>query len=638
MRLEEEVVKRSLNLQKPVPTGYTGDFLTLLSKQYPHLLVAGNEQRIKEELGSVNRALVFLKLSRDILAARNRLDDQTKNACPLLSLVDSANSTSAHPKAKEKYSEAYGEPVPAKVNREMLDPLFDKSRVADVIPSSLPLPLDHGTFLKVATADQLFDVLTSIAQPAEDQVESSDLRDFIFASLSMEEEVDFESLARQVFDRYKAYKRTSDAEKGVCERCASPVASKMQPGLNFATSPQAFSQIKPKYQYRAVCPLCGYDNLVVRSGVRGGSSWVYARVETKIPNLLDNLPALESLVARIASGLRSTRKLGKLHEIEGCQNLPFPPRLRIPLRDDDSDAEPARVIRLNDRGILVQLALTDGSRGPKDLRAQFEPVYHVLRYLGLQVALGTEEQDGLFGKPMATIEENYLRSLAVVLLAGQVDKKSNRYVYAAELLERSPSVALAFAAGDGRERFGLKQELLHTFLEYLMRANVPITSKRGGIGMTNLLEDAAFLSPSLVEADKVPAEEVIELEDDEEEPTQAKRKRRGGMWSFCEHRAGDKMTKHSVAKPISQALDELMLGRGVDFAVNKFLQNVNTRIKAENTDDLTAFMAGVRQILERAEAMRQRNITDFLRYKNGLLSAVFMFTRYPDLKSVLTSK
>ena len=50
-------------------------------------------------------------------------------------------------------------------------------------------------------------------------------------------------------------------------------------------------------------------------------------------------------------------------------------------------------------------------------------------------------------------------SLAVVLLASVADKQANRYVYASELIVRSPSVALAFAACDGGERFGLREDV-----------------------------------------------------------------------------------------------------------------------------------------------------------------------------------
>jgi len=636
--IENQIIQQSLALQKPVPTGYTGDFLTLLSGQYPDLFLTGNREVVMDRLGSVDRAMVFLKLARDILNVRGRINSKAKESCALLDLVNGANSTSGHPSVKRRYEEVYGRPAPEKVNREMLDPLFDRARIRDLVPGGIVLPVDSSTPLRELKGAQLFAILQALAEPAKTGPSESQLRRYIHASLLVEEDLDFAAMAREIFDRYKTYKQSSDAEKGVCERCACPVTAKMQPGLNFPTAPQAFSQIKPKYQYRAVCPLCGYDNLVVRRDVRPDSSWVYARIEAKVPDLLSNLQRLDELVSRVVSGVRRPRQLLRLQQIPELSHLPFPLRLRIPVSEEGREASAPDRIRLNERGPLLRLENTGTSRGPKDLRGQFEPVYHILNLLGLQVALGTEEQNGLFGEPVVTTPQNYLRSLAVILLADVLDKKTNTYVYASELIARWPSVALSYAAGDGRDRFGLKQEFLREFLKYMIQANVPATSKRGAVGMRQLLDDAAFLAPSLVDAEEPESEDALALEDEPEEPAGRKLKRRGGIWSFCEHKSGEKLTKHSATKPISQALDELMLGRGVAFALNKFIQNLSVKIPAERTEELNAFVAGVRRIIERAEGIREKDVTDFLRYKNGLLSAVYMLTRYPGLKSVLVSE
>jgi len=636
--VEVEVIQQSLALQKPSPTGYTGDFLTLLSSQYPDLLLSGNRPDIVARLGSVDRAMVFLKLARDLLNVRGRITSQAKKTCALLDLVNGANSTSAHQKVKRRFEDVYGRPAPEKVNRDMLDPLFDLARVQDVVPSGIPLPVAPSSSLRQLKGEQLFGILEALAAPPVAAPVESPLGRYIHGSLLMEEDLDFAAVAREIFERYKTYKQTSDAEKGACERCACPDSHKMQPGLNFATAPEAFSQIKSKYQYRAVCPLCGYDNLVVRKGVRSGSSWVYARIEAKVPDLLTNLQRLEELIARVVSGVRRPRRLLRLQETAELSQLPFPSRLRIPVSGDDYQEPALTTIPLFERGLLIRLENTDTSRGPKDLRGQFEPVYHILNFLGLQVALGTEEQNGLFGELIATTPEHYLRSLAVILIADVLDKHTNRYVYASDLIARSPSVALGYAAGDGRDRRGLKQDFLREFLKYLVQADVPATSKKGAVGMKHLLEHAAFLAPSLVEEESPEDEDVPTLEDEPEEPIGRKMKRRGGILSFCKYKPRERLSKHSATKPISQALDELMLGRGVEFALNKFMQNLSVNIPSDRTDDLNAFVAGVRRILERAEQIRSADVTDFLRYKNGLLSAVYMFTRYPSLKSVLVSE
>ena len=145
-----------------------------------------------------------------------------------------------------------------------------------------------------------------------------------------------------------------------------------------------------------------------------------------MPDLLQNLEQLDNLVARVVVRLRRPQRLVPCEELSTGTSLPLPRRLRIPLSAEDREITPAVRIPLNERGLLLRLELTSGSRGPKDLRGEYEPVYHVLNFLGLDVAMGTEEQDGLFGEHVPTNEENYLRSLAVVLLASVADKQANR--------------------------------------------------------------------------------------------------------------------------------------------------------------------------------------------------------------------
>ena len=142
------------------------------------------------------------------------------------------------------YQEHYGGPAPAKVNREMLDPLFDRANAQDLVPPNLSLPVDRGLPLRSLTAEQLFQVLETLAVPgatARSVGSSSELARYLEGSLLMEEDLDFAAAAADVFEHYRMYKQTSDAERGVCERCACPVATKMQPGLNPATPPQAFA-------------------------------------------------------------------------------------------------------------------------------------------------------------------------------------------------------------------------------------------------------------------------------------------------------------------------------------------------------------------------------------------------------------
>lgn len=128
------------------------------------------------------------------------------------------------------------------------------------------------------------------------------------------------------------------------------------------------------------------------------------------------------------------------------------------------------------------------------------------------------------------------------------------------------------------------------------------------ITMKNLFKDAAFL------ADKEKGIPHFCVEPEQ----------RGEFWK--------NLTKHKAGKPIAQALDALMSGRSFDEAMERFLRNVSVKIPQEEQQDLGNFVAGVKEILTRFFALRQENISEFLKAKNSLLSAMFILTRYPNLK------
>ena len=84
----------------------------------------------------------------------------------------------------------------------------------------------------------------------------------------MEEDLDFAAAAAKVFEHYKIYKQTSDAERGVCERCACPVAIKNAAGAESRDSAASILADQAQVPIPSHLCLCGYDNLAVRSDVR----------------------------------------------------------------------------------------------------------------------------------------------------------------------------------------------------------------------------------------------------------------------------------------------------------------------------------------------------------------------------------
>lgn len=627
-KINEEIIKGSLSLQK-LPSNYTGDFLTLLSREYPDVFLTCNKEQILNALGNRDqKAVVFFKLARDILSARNLIPDRlTKRLIKgelnnpwILGVIESANSTSAHRFSKALFKKFTKKEPPEKVNRQMIDPLFDGARVVDLFPPNLNLPVGKKTELATLEPIELFEILEAAARTQEKE-HNSDLEDYISVSLSMDEETDFRGLAELCFERYRNYKKTSNAERGVCERCGCPVSQKMQPALNLSQSPQSFSQIKAKYDYRAICGLCGFDNLTLRRDVRSNQNRIYLRLETKVPDMLLHYQGIKRLIAMVAAGVRNPRQITNFRKIPELNNLPFPDRIEIPIGTErDIDELTKEPILQSDSGILFvigrDIAIEEYS--PKDLKAKYEPLYHIMKYLGFKVSIGAEEQVGLFGEDVLTDErgENYYLSLATILLANIIGKTQKQFVFARNLILNSPSTVLMSLAdigeGKGKKRFTKEQFELYAswLIKALKMANLKII-EGGELTMDNLLKDAAFFA----DKEKGIPHFCVEPE------------KRGEFWKD--------LSKHKAGKPVAQALDAIMAGLSFDMAMERFMRNLSVKIGQEEQGELSNFVKKAKEILKRYYAIRKSDLSDFLKAKNSLLSAIFILTRYQNLKEVI---
>jgi hypothetical protein len=623
-KINGEILKRSLSLQKSFPNSYTGDFLTLLSKEHPDIFLECNEDQILEALSNKDqKALVFFKLARDILSVRDLVPDKlTKNLIEkkskdpwILGILESANSTSAHKYAKGLFKKHTGNPPPPKVNKEMIDPLFDRAKVGDLFPKSLRLSQYPDTLLNKLKPKELFELLRDIAEPQKDKIQSSGLEDYVLVCISMDEETDFRKIARTSFERYCTYKKTSDAERGICERCGCPVSQKMQPALNLSRAPQSFSQIKAKYAYRAICAMCGFDNLTLREGVRSNRSRIYLRIETKVPDLLLNYEEIKRLIGLVAAGVRNPRQIVRFRERADLGGLPFPERIEIPIGPDEwADELTREPILQGDNGVLFIIGrdIRQEDFSPKDLRAQYEPLYHIMKYLGFKVSLGAEEQEGLFGEEILTDEkgENYYLSLATILLANIIGKKSKQFIFARNLILKSPSTVLMSLVDmqGNKEKFELYSSHL---IKSLKRTNVRIITYGGGeLNMEGLLKDAAFFA----DKNKGIPHFCIEPED------------RGDFWKV--------LSKHKAGKPVAQALDAILSGASFDVAMERFMRNLSVKIGHNEQNEISNFVTNTKGILKRYYEIRKSDLSGFLKAKNSLISAIYILTRYQNLKEV----
>lgn len=623
-KINESILKRSLSLQKSLPSGYTGDFLTLLSKEYPDVFLECNKDQIINALGNKDqKAMVFFKLARDILSARDLVPIKlTKNIIEgkndnpwILGLLESANSTSAHKYAKELFKKFTGKSPPEKVNRDMINPLFDTTRIEELFPISLGLPQDKNTQLQTLKPKELFELLQAIAKSKKDKNQKSELEDYISVCISMDEETNFREIAETSFKKYCDYKRTADADKGVCERCGCYIAQKMQPALNLSRAPQSFSQIKAKYAYRAICALCGYDNLTLRKDVKATQIRIYLRIETKVPDLLLHHNEIKRLIGLVAAGIRNPRQIIKFRGRADLGELPFPERIEIPIGSDKLAKELIKdPILQGDNGVLFILGrdIPQNAYSPKDLRVQYEPLYHIMKYLGFKVSIGAEEQGELFGEEVLTDEkgENYYLSLATVLLANIIGKAQKQFVFARNLILNSPSTVF-MSLGDMRgnkEKFELYSSHL---IKSLKKTNVNIITYKGGeLNMDGLLKDAAFF------ADKENGIPHFCVEPEE----------RGDFWR--------NLTKHKAGKPVAQALDAILSGSSLDIAMERFMRNLAIKIGQGEQSELSNFVGRTKEILKRYYEIRKSNLSGFLKAKNSLISAIYILTRYQNLKEV----
>lgn len=624
----QQVIRNIIALQRSVPVSFTNDFLSPFAKQYPSLFLEVHRDKLVDALNNTDqKACTFLKLCRDILAGHDLIDEEARDKCRLLAMADSANSTAAHGKAKERFKKEYGSSAPDKVNNDFFRPLFKTDKLADIVPSRFLKDGQSRLRLASMRAKELFAVLEKLARSGI-KASSSELEAYLNACLCVEETTDFRRMAQEIFQHYREYKRTSDALKGVCERCGCPVSEAASPALNTSQAWQAFSQIKPKYAYRAICGLCAFDNLYLREGVGGDWIRVFLRIESRIPDLIANWEKLDRLITLIERGTSNLREIIRLEEKPSLADLPFPKRLEVPVGDEtnlDPTALAKRKLLRTERGVIFELrSVPKEDCSAKDLRVRYEPLYHALRFLGFQVAIGAEEQEGLLGEHVVTDEAGYYASLAVILLASQVNKDQKRFVFAHNLLHNAPSAAL-MALSNNQDR-ALNQDKMRWLIKALYRSDTVIAQtpaqlsdqiydQGGVVTMKGLLEDAAYFA----DKEKGIPHYCVEPED------------RGDFWK-------PPMSKHRATKPVAQALDAMLTAPregGFEVAAERFLRNLTVKIPAEEQPQLTDFVKQATAVLRRYYELRWEDIGEFIKAKNSLLSAIFIFTRYQNLREVI---
>lgn len=627
MPQKDEIVDKIQNIffsgflesQDPYPKNPARRFLSGASELFPAKFLAVKRDKIEYNLGDIDRkSTQFLKTLQDLFRLNKSLEKLKKESA--WELVSPCLSSSGGTKVKTILWEKWFEEVaPEHIDSRARSVLFERLKVKEIVPVRYLRESDFGdVYLAKMKAEDLYEILFEIAREVEEKVSDiKPLEDYMDDIISIEERRDFKDIVSKIFERYKTYKEKSDAVKGICEICGCPISIPIRSQLNFPEGKsKGFSQIKAKTTAeRAICLFCAYDNIILREGLGRNNLRIYVRIESKIPELMKMYPALDRLITTLKNGLRYPRDIMKLEEREEFRDLPFPKRVNIPIaREDYGEVE--EVIS-TERGVLFNIERTAIKNfSVKDYRAKYEPLYHILNLLGFNTNIGTEEQVGIFGEAVITTESEYYKSLAVIILANVLDKGQKKYIFAKNLLEQSPSVALRFVSESSK----LNEKLARRFFKFLYGSEIIVFEIKGGrYRMKDLLKDAAFFAD-----------------------------RDFGIPHFCvepeeryEWRNPRNITRHKAAKPVSDALNEMLKGGddgAFERAVAAFMRNLAKKIGEEEKDKQKGFVERSADIFGKFWDLRKEDISDFIRAKNALTSTIFVFTRYENLREVIKNE
>lgn len=619
--LYNDFEKKSLEFQKPNPTNFTNVMLAGASKTKPSLFLDAHKDIILEALGNVDKASsFFFKFIIEVFDNAGYITGDIREKYPVLDILKAASGTRGVPNARKKWGEVKGGPIPEKLN-DMLKEMFDLSKIKDVLTDEFSTDeVLKNTELPKLKPEVLLDALYTVARKFEkkDAEEDTQLKEYLNYIISLEEETNFRTLALRIFERYKEYKTDYNAEKGVCERCSCPVTIGAKKSLGFIDR-YGFSQVRTRPDGdRATCIFCAYDVMLLRTGLNEGNTRIYLRIDSKIPELFDLYPPLKTFVMQIKDGVEYPYSIVKLEDREGLNNIPFAKRVTVPLPKSNRDKQISNPIK-NERGILFEIGNTTGNYSPKDLKSKYEPLYHVMNLLGFETSIGTEEQIGLFGKKLITVEGDYYKSLAVIILANFTGKTNKKYVFASELLEKSPSVAISFVGKAVEEGGKITQDQVIKFFDFIYKSQIKLfETERGDYTMKDLLKHAEFFAE--------------------------------GIPKFCwtnedRNKWFANKSKHLITKPISKAMNDIVQGKDFDDAFARFLSHIREDIAKEKSpieggaktdvNELAEFVQNSKAILIQYEQLKKENITEYIRAKNALMSAIYVFGRYDNLKEVV---
>ncbi len=597
------------------------EILSGKAKDDPYSFFQAKKDFYIDKLGDIEVGpVLFFRTLLDLYKNANKITNRIRKQFPIIDILRAAGGTRSIDTAKQKWNERqnYGKDKQWSSTNALIIDIFNNITVSEVLDDDT---LDKGKLLRDMTAQELFNILLYIAQKWFSESETSILEGSIANLISMEEETDFSIIAKDALYRYKNYKKTRRPNNALCEQCGFTVPAVATASLNFPKS-SGFSQINPRPESdapRVVCPLCIFDATQTRKDLSAGKSQVYVRAVSRIPELWQLYGDLKTRIDRLRQSLTNVREIKELSETE-FSDLPLPQHFMIPIQKKYKETL-TEIPLHTERGTLFPIERVSNDASPKDLRAKYLAFYALLNMMGLEIHMGLEEQEGLFGekvfeKHTGDWQSLYYEGLVTVILAGAIDK-NNKYVFAHSLLEKSTSVVLSKL-----ENAKIKKELLEKVFVFLMRTNLKIAEWKGGMcTMKEILQDAAFF------AEWIPK----------------------FFWSSKDYdswRTGG--SKYVITKPVDRVLNALLQGDDFEEAFAKFLSGLKEDISGDKTKegskatvdvkDLESFATEAKKIFHRYANLRNENITKFIQAKNGLRSAIYIVKRYENLKEVIKNE
>ncbi len=117
------------------------------------------------------------------------------------------------------------------------------------------------------------------------------------------------------------------------------------------------------------------------------------------------------------------------------------------------------------------------------------------------------------------------------------------------------------------------------------------------------------------------------------------------FWDDNDYQSWSKSgSKYVITKPVDSFMNSILQGEDFEDAFAKFLSLLKENISKDKTQkdskakvdvkDLEEFVKKSKQIFLRYYDLRKENISKFIKAKNGLRSAVYIFKRYPNLTEV----